>query len=154
MPDIEKLVQMKQQCGLTTQQIADKSGVPASSITRMLKGQTEEPSFSSVAKTVKAMGGSLDELVGIEPKTVTITNKEVVHEDERLINLYERAIASKNRWIRWLFIILLVLIVFVIGLLIFDILDHENGWYRQTSEVVASGVYKQYFALAKMWPGL
>lgn len=154
MPDIEKLVQMKQQCGLTTQQIADKSGVPASSITRMLKGQTEEPSFSSVAKTVKAMGGSLDELVGIEPKTVTITNKEIVHEDERLINLYERAIASKNRWIRWLFIILLVLIVFVIGLLIFDILDHNNGWYRQTSDVVASGAHKQYFALAKMWLGL
>lgn len=154
MPDIEKLVQMKQQCGLTTQQIADKSGVPASSITRMLKGQTEEPSFSSVAKTVKAMGGSLDELVGIEPKTVTITNKEIVHEDERLINLYERAIASKNRWIRWLFIILLVLIVFVIGLLIFDILDHNNGWYRQASDVVASGSHKQYFALAKMWLGL
>jgi transcriptional regulator with XRE-family HTH domain len=154
MPDIEKLVQMKQQCGLTTQQIADKSGVPASSITRMLKGQTEEPSFSSVAKTVKAMGGSLDELVGIEPKTVTITNKEIVHEDERLISLYERAIASKNRWIRWLFIILLILIVFVIGLLIFDILDHENGWYRQTALEVSSGSYKQHLALAKMWMGL
>ena len=108
---------------------------------------------SSVAKTVKAMGGSLDELAGIEPKTVTVTKTEIVHEDERLINLYERAIDSKNRWIRWLFIILLVLIVFVIGLLVFDILDHNHGWYKQTADEIFTGAHEQYIFFAKSWIG-
>lgn len=145
---------MKKQSGLTTQQIADKCGVPASTITRMLNGQTEGTSFSSVAKTVAAMGGSLDELAGIPPKTVTVTKTEIVHEDERLINLYERAIASKNRWIRWLFIVILVLIVFAVGLLIFDILDHNHGWYQQTAGAIVSGGREQYIFFAKSGIGL
>jgi len=91
---------MKKTSELSTQQIADQSGVPASTIARMLNGQTEEPTFSNIANVVKAMNGSLDELVGTEPKVVTVTETKTVHADNRLIDLYERAFASKNRWIR------------------------------------------------------
>lgn len=131
MPYTEKLVKMKKESGLSTQQIADRSGVPASTITRMLNGQTEEPTFSNIANVVKAMGGSLDELVGIEPKTTTVTETKIVNADASLINLYERAIANKNRWIRWLFIITLLLVVFIIGIFIFDLTNPDRGWYTR-----------------------
>ena len=129
MPYHEKLGQMKKQSGLSTQQIADQSGVPASTITRMLSGQTEEPTFSNMAKVVKTMGGSLDELVGIEPKIKTVTETKVINADAALISLYERAIASKNRWIRWLFILTLVLVVFIICLFIIDQIVPDRGWF-------------------------
>ena len=74
--------------------------------------------------------------------------------NERLINLYERAIASKNRWIRWLFIVILVLIVFVVGLLIFDILDHNHGWYQQTAGAIVSSAREQYIFFEKSGIGL
>ena len=151
MPYSEKLRQMKADSKLHTQQIADKSGFPASTITRILNGNTEEPSFSSVAKIVKAMGGSLDELVGIEPKTVTVTKTDVVHEDARLIDLYERAIASKNRWIRWLFTLILALLVFLIVILLLDVFDHENGICNSlanATETVANG---NVVSLVKLW---
>lgn len=137
MPYTEKLVEMKKKSGLSTQQTADLSGVPASTITRMLSGQTEEPTFSNIAKVVKTWGGSLDELVGIEPKTITVTKTETAPSDERLINLYERAIASKNRWIRWLFVLTLVLVFFFIGVLIFDVITPDTGWYQKAASLMS-----------------
>jgi transcriptional regulator with XRE-family HTH domain len=136
MPYSQKLSEMKKQSGMSTQQIADKSGVPASTITRMLSGQTEEPNFSNVVNVVKAMGGSLDELVGIPPKTVTVTETKTVHEDERLINLYERTISSKNKWLTCLFAITIILITFIIGVLIYDISHPDRGWYREIMELI------------------
>ncbi len=130
MPYTEKLVEMKKASGLTAQQIADKSGVPASTINRMLSGQTEEPTFSNIAKVVKAMNGSLDELVGIPPKTVTVVETKTVSGDERLIELYERSIKSKNKWIRNLFAISITLIVFLVGMLIYDVTHPDRGWVR------------------------
>lgn len=140
MPYTEKLVEMKKASGLNTQQIADKSGVPASTITRMLNGQTDDPSFSNVAKVVLAMGGSLDELVGIKPKVVTVTEIKTVPTDDRLIDLYERAIASKNRWIRWLFTVLLILVAFLIGILIYDLANPDQGWYQVAKSLFGTGV--------------
>jgi transcriptional regulator with XRE-family HTH domain len=137
MPYTEKLVEMTKKSGLSTQQTADLSGVPASTITRMLSGQTEEPTFSHIAKVVKTWGGSLDELVGIEPKTVTVTKTETLPSDERLINLYERAIASKNRWIKWLFVLTLVLVFFFIGVLIFDVITPDAGWYQKAASLMS-----------------
>lgn len=137
MPYTEKLVEMKKKSGLSSQQTADLSGVPLSTITRMLSGQTEEPTFSNIAKVVKTWGGSLDELVGIEPKTVTVTKTETIYADERMINLYERAIASKNRWIKWLFVLLLVLVFFFIGVLIFDVITPDTGWYQEATSLMS-----------------
>ena len=125
----KKLSELQKKSGVSIQKTADITEVSASTITRMLNGQSE-PNIVNLARVVKAWGGSLDELTGIEPKTVTVTKTEVVYADERLINLYERAIASKNRWIRWLFVLTLVLVFFFIGVLIFDVITPDAGWYQ------------------------
>ena len=138
MPYTEKLVQMKKASGLTVQQIADQSGVPASTINRMLSGQTEEPTFSNIAKVVKAMNGSLDELIGIPPKTVTVVETKTVSGDERIIDLYERSIKSKNKWIRNLFIISITLIVFLVGMLVYDVTHPDRGWYREVLQAIGN----------------
>ena len=140
MPYTEKLVEMKKKSGISTQQTADQSGVPASTITRMLSGQTEEPTFSNIAKVVKTWGGSLDELAGIEPKTITVVEKVPIPTDERLIDLYERTIKNKNRWLKWLFITNLSLVLFLIGLLIFDLSNPDMGWYQAVRSILNEGV--------------
>lgn len=142
----EMLNQMKKKSGLTTQQTSDQTGVPASTITRMLTGETEEPTFSNIAKVVKVWGGSLDELVGIPPKTAVET--KTINSDERIINLYERSLTSKNGWIKRLFIINMVLIAFLIGILIYDIANPDRGWYREVIEAMnnyASTNIKDFF---------
>lgn len=56
----ETLKKLKDESKLTTKQISEKSGIPESTISRILSGQTDNPSFDSIYAIVKAMGGSLD----------------------------------------------------------------------------------------------
>ena len=60
----EYLKELKESCKLTTKQISNLSGVPESTISRILSGQTDNPTFDSVCAIVNAMGGSLDKLYG------------------------------------------------------------------------------------------
>lgn len=62
----EALRQLKAEKNLSTNQIAARSGIPASTISRILSGQTDSPNIQTIAAIVNAMGGSLDELVGIK----------------------------------------------------------------------------------------
>ena len=56
----EFLKELKEKSKLTTKQISDLSGIPESTISRILSGQTDNPTFDTVCALVKAMGGSLD----------------------------------------------------------------------------------------------
>ena len=64
----EYLSRLKEEKSLTQQQIAELSGVPMGTVSRILAGQVECPSFQAVADMTRALGGSLDELAGIERK--------------------------------------------------------------------------------------
>lgn len=66
----EKLKALKTEKNLTTHQLSELSGLPESTISRILSGQTDSPGFLAVADLVRAMGGSLDEIVGIEAPEV------------------------------------------------------------------------------------
>ena len=61
-----RLKELKDQRKLTNQQLSDLSGVPVGTINRIMAGQTDNPSFQTVCDMVMAMGGSLDELAGIQ----------------------------------------------------------------------------------------
>ena len=52
----EILKKLKDESKLTTKQISEKSGIPESTISRILSGQTDNPSFDSIYAIVKAMG--------------------------------------------------------------------------------------------------
>lgn len=46
-------------------QISEKSGVPESTVSKLMAGTYDNPRFDNVANVVIALGGSLDELMGI-----------------------------------------------------------------------------------------
>lgn len=96
----ESIKREKEKRGITNQSIADMSGVPIGTVNRLLSGFTENPTFSNVADICIAMGISIDEAIGIkEHKQETAANCEKCGFTE----LYERAIAKKERWIVALF---------------------------------------------------
>ena len=63
---VETLKNMKSEQNVTLQQISSASGVPLSTVNRILSGQTENPSFRDVAAIVAAMAGSLDAITGLQ----------------------------------------------------------------------------------------
>ena len=106
------LRELKAEKKLTTQQIADRSRVPLSTVSRVLSGPTDNPSFATICAIVKAMGGSLDELAGISPRVpepvVTVEEKQPEGFDFK----------TRTKWISWLVGYSLIVTLLLIGLLV------------------------------------
>lgn len=122
-----RLKELKDQRKLTNQQLSDLSGVPVGTINRIMAGQTDNPSFQTVCDMVMAMGGSLDELAGIQ----TPGGGEPSLPGEDLIRLYERTIEGKEKWLYRLFFLCCVLIAVLLGVLIYDLTHPMVGFFRQ-----------------------
>src|SRR5262249_61100634 len=63
-----RLRALRQAAGLTQQELADRSGVPLHSITK-LEGGTHAPQWATAIKLARALGISLDQFVGEEKET-------------------------------------------------------------------------------------
>lgn len=126
----EELKRLKSEKNLTTQRLSELSGQPVSTINRILSGQTEQPGFYVVCDLVKAMGGSLDEIAGIKPSAPAEPQVQIIHEDVKTVELYERALAHKNAWVRRLFIICGALVGFIVLALLIDVLCGNIGYIR------------------------
>lgn len=61
----EKLKDLKTKKKLTNHKISELSGIPLSTVTKIINGKTDNPSFQSIKDITMAMGGSLDEVAEI-----------------------------------------------------------------------------------------
>lgn len=122
-----QLKQLKEKRKLTNQQLSDLSGVPIGTVNRILSGQTDNPSFQSVCDMVMAMDGSLDELVGIKEEASPSAKKS---SSKEIIQLYEGIIADKEKWMIRLFTCCCVLTLVLIGIVAFDLLNPNHGWFQ------------------------
>ena len=128
------LKDLKEKSGLTTLQISELSGVPESTVKRILSGATDNPSFSNVADIVLALGGSLDELVGIKvPEdgkgNISVT-RELIESYKRLASDKDRQILHKDKWLHKLFIILCGIGIFLMAIVLIDIFHGNIGYIR------------------------
>lgn len=122
----KNLKKLKDKSGMTAQEISEISGVPESTVSRIISGATDNPTFKNVCDIVIAMGGSLDELLGIEP----VTKDETVYISRELIDSYKRHISDKQRWMRVFFIALCISIAFIMTVLIMDLIHGSYGYIR------------------------
>ena len=134
----EKLQEMKQKSQQSYQAIADKSGVPLPTVKRIISGQTPDPSYTTVCLLIKAMELSPEQTVELYETVATAV--PVDNADARLIDLYERSIDTKNKWIRLLLIICLSLVSIFIFILIWDICNPNIGFFRFTMESINNGL--------------
>lgn len=124
----ERLKELKESSKMTAQQIADVTKIPVSTVNRILSGYTESPSFSNVCDIIVAMGGSVDEVIGIassseEPSEISV-------KPDRTIELYKRIIQEYRKWLKVLFILLLSLFGVAFTVLIIDALNGNFGYFR------------------------
>lgn len=118
----QMLKQMKEERKLTVKQISQASGIPESTISRVLSGHTDNPGFDTVSAIVRAMGGSLDEIIGIQPSKKA--------EIQPLIQMYEKELSEKNRLIKGLFIACGFMVCVFMFLLVLDVLNGGIGFVR------------------------
>ena len=124
----EKIQEMKDETKMTYQDIANKSGVPLSTVKRIFSGQTPDPGYTSVISIIEAMGGSDDDIK--QSNTAQFNNSVPRQSVERLCSVYEHSIADKNKLIKALLIILLSIMSVFIFLLVWDLVNPNIGFFR------------------------
>lgn len=114
----EDLNELKDKRNMTLQDIADKSGVPLSTVKKIFNGNTRDPGYLSLKPILDVLQEDKDEL---ETKSDTI-------------DLYERMIKHKNKWIKFLTILSVSLAVLFVALLIYDLCDLRVGFIRSRAK--------------------
>lgn len=136
---------------LSAQDVADRCGLSVNTVHNIVSGKTQNPNIDTCAMIARGLGISLDFIAGLEfaqkivddptpteqmppiaqPPIVPTAAPGLCPHHDALVSLYERTIASKDRWIRSLFIIVILLALFITGVLIFD-LTHSGWGYLRT----------------------
>lgn len=115
---VDRLRALKVKSGMTSQQIAEKSKLPESTVTRILSGKTANPTVASVLQMAKAMGGTpndiFDDTVKVDvvseaPQVVVPTVDEKLYNE--IISIYKDLLKIKDRRIS-------TLLCFVAGLIV------------------------------------
>lgn len=120
---------------LTVAQIAERSGMPESTITKVLNGTVRTPSYETVAPIAKALGVSLDSLEAGKPD-MTCSPPDMAdaagmpcsEHISRIVGIYEKRLKEKSRWLNIMGIVIAVLIAVLIFFLIYDIMHPALGW--------------------------
>ncbi len=123
---IDGIIQRKAALNMTSQQIADASGVPKSTVDRILRKETTNPGVQNVLDIAEAVGYQIGEGNNLPPFPANANQyiDYIVKLDDKFFTEmranYNMLIAEKNRLTKWLFTVILVLVillVLVIGIL-------------------------------------
>lgn len=151
---------------MTNAWIAEKSGVPESTVTKVMNGTNKSPTMATIIPMAEALGVQISsqtiERIAEEtiPKAAeeamvnhTIAAMERAH--EKVIAEKDRRIEDKDKLIRILWIVIIVLAILfllcVIGFVALYIYDHsvpDRGWITQYAGYVGdiTGKIKEFFS--------
>lgn len=147
MDYLQKLRELKKEKELTNEEIAELADIPENTVARILSGGTQNPQFENVVRIVIALGGSVDQILGIADKndepmpsrveSVMTSYAELLKEKDKLLeekNERIRALqADKKRHNRNMAALMIFIGVFVgviLFILLYDMLNGHMGYIR------------------------
>ena len=77
---LENLKELKKKKGMSSKQIAEKTGLPERTVCRIFSGETDNPYVDTLHRIVTTLGGSLDDI---------LADSKVVVGDHNLVTLQE-----------------------------------------------------------------
>ena len=153
MDYLKKIRELKKEKGLSNEEISEIADVPETTVSKIMSGATQDPRFESVAKIIIALGGSVDQILGIAPENpepvptrvdsvvsnyidILKAKDDLIAEKEKRIEVQDKRINSLDKAVhnlrkeksRILFFFagfMLLVLVFLIYLII----DMSNGGF-------------------------
>lgn len=122
---------------LSVQQLADMSGLSASTVSRTLNGKTE-PSGNTLHAMEQALGLDVTPPVEDSPVTKRIEDDPLLRyyfalQESRIVRQrahYNLLLSEKNRWIKFLLVIVMILVCFICFMLVYDVTHHNIGYVQ------------------------
>lgn len=156
---IDGINEQKIAVNMTNQQIADASGVPKSTVDRILRKATPNPTIQVILDIAGAVGYDITST----RKSVDIGSPGDEKYIQHIITMYESQLAAqerqynlvtaeKNRWIKWLAIIVAILGAGIITILLIDILNPNVGWFqRQLANSTSENSWTSFLGFLAGW---
>lgn len=140
---IDGILECKEENGMTMQQIADRANQPKSTVTRILRKETPNPSMRTIADIAVAVGYEIDP---VQPAVLKDHTKDayIAYLQEALLAekaackaaiaeqkaLRHQVVAEKNRAITFMAIALILSLCMLIGWLAMELLHPSAGWFQ------------------------
>ena len=140
---IDGILECKEETGMTMQQIADRANQPKSTVTRILRKETPNPSMRTLADIAVAVGYEIDP---VHPAVLKDHTKDayIAYLQEALAAekaaakaavaeqkaLRHQIVAEKNRAVTFLAVALILVLSMLIGWLIMELLHPSAGWIQ------------------------
>lgn len=131
---IECLISKKEDLHLTNAAIAEQSGVPESTVTKLFNRTIKSPTFDTIAPIARTLNVSLDALLEMDTADIPKTAAQPVDGKmfAMLIESYTRQLIVKNRWITILAAALFAVFVLLILFIGYDVSHPNLGWVQYT----------------------
>lgn len=138
--------------GLTNDDLAERSGVPLSSINRLLASKdVPNPQFDTLARLASATNTRLDPRLGIDSETAVshvndpgqyLTTINRMHNDAASRLKEQIHVERREKYV--LAIVLMLMISFVLGIVVHDLRSPSAGWFRQMSNYYENGFIENF----------
>lgn len=129
--NIGYLNELKEKLSITNDQLAQISGVPESTIARILNGTTDNPNFQTIVDIVRTLKGSVDIMEDLYREEKPVQKEEETNVPEKeIVAAYQATIATKDKWIRFLVGLLVCVVSFCLIMIAYDLLHPAKGWIQ------------------------
>ena len=137
----EKLNELRKKKGLTNQQIADICNLPLSTVTKVMSGETKDPTLTTLKAIADALDVTLDYLF-IEEVESDASKQMSAETFNIMLREKNHEIAKAHSEKRALFTLVVALIAVLVGMILLDALNGRVGWirYAETAEKLVNGV--------------
>lgn len=130
----DRMNEIKQKTGLTNASWAERSGVPISTVSRILSGATENPGFQTVLDLISAaevpLSAVLPDGLVFPDSPASSPAAELLAEKDARIAALERLARYRSHICYALGIICLALVAVLAFLLAYDLCNPRVGWFR------------------------
>lgn len=153
MDYLKKIRELKKEKGLSNEDIAEIADVPETTIAKIMSGTTQDPRFETITRIIIALGGSVDQILGIAPENpeplptrvdsvvsnyidILKAKDDLIAEKEKRIEVQDKRINSLDKAVqnlrkeksRILFIFAGFMFL-IIAFFIYLIIDMSNGGF-------------------------
>ena len=136
---VERLKSKKAEIGVTNAWIEKMSGVPESTVTKVLNGTNKSPTIATIGPIAAALGVSIDAGVIVSTEE-TRTDRPIVPEDiylKMLIASYDRQLENaearirrKNKWILAFAVVFALMFTLLLLVMLYDAIRPDIGWVQ------------------------
>lgn len=130
----DAFARLREKHGVTLQDVAQRSGIPLSTLKRTLQGTTGTPMSTYEMLVTQGVGATMrdfvDEIYGAVPQAEEPTQR-YTNAVRLLLAEKDRRIQHLGKWLRWAVVYSVSVTGILIGLFLCDVLNPAVGWLRR-----------------------